>query len=417
MGHFPAPAIRSIALIGALAIGLSGAVSVGANAAPKSKAPSYVAAASGVMGVAQTIQVSAPRYANRTVALNVSGAGTSVPLSVTLNAAGRGSVAWTPTASGTWQAQGTGPFAVATGSTFFVSAVPTRTTLYAPNQAQAGVAIDLVATVEAAAGALLPLGSVAFSNQYGGAIGSAPLVAGGNGVSTATLSWTPPSAGYYPIVATYFPALGAGGFSNTGASSDVDTVQVVTTNPSMVLRLPSAYRLGTTTTLTAVVTNSALMGSAAFLTNVNGTVESISGSVATVNGIAQSAWTPNRLGNQIMSASFSASNSNASAFAQQIVTVKPALVPDPISVAPSGQGQWPLTGTIPLRTNARVAVAASAQSGSPLSMSASGSCVMISTTLIAASTAGTCTLAVTSPGASDWGQNTATYTFDVTAKR
>lgn len=414
MGLFPTLVARTLVTVGSIALITTASVA-GVQAAPKSKSPSYVAAASGIVGISQSIQVSAPRYANRTVGVNVSGAGTSVPLSIALDSSGNGSAAWVPPASGTWQAQGTGPFAIATGSTFFVSAVPTATTLYAPNQAQAGVATDLVATVQATSGALLPLGSITFSNQYGGTIGSAQLVAGGNGMSTATLSWTPPSIGYYPIVATYFPAAGAGGFANTGASSDVDTVQVVQGQPAMALRLPSAYRLGTPTTLTALITNSNLVGGAAFLSNANGTITNIGGSVAASGGTAQASWTPTTLGNQIISASFSATNSYVSAVAQQIVTVLPAYVRDPISVAPSGQGQWPLTATIPLRANARVAVAASAQSGSPLSMSTSGNCVMIATTLIATATPGTCVLTVTSPGASDWSANTATYTFEVSA--
>ena len=405
------------AAVAAVAAAVVLAASAPVQGASQPKAPSYVAAASGVMGVAQTVQVSAPRFANRTVEVTVSGVGATTAVSVALNAEGAGSATWIPTATGTWQAQGSGAFAVATGSTFSVAAVPTRTTLYAPNQAQAGTSTTLIATVEATAGALLPLGTVTFSNLFGGVVGSAPLVAGGSGLSTATLNWTPPSIGSYPIVATYAPAVGTGGLANSGASSDTDTVEVVQAQPAMTLRLPSSYRLGSPTTLTALIADSFLIGGTAFQSNVNGAVTVIGGSVPESGGQSQVRWTPGVLGNQIISASFSASNSNASASAQQIVTVQPPLVADPISVAPSGQGPWPLGSAIPLRTNARVAVAASSQSGSPLSMSTSGNCVMIATTLIAASGPGTCTLSVTSPGASNWGSNTARYTFEVTAQR
>jgi hypothetical protein len=63
--------------------------------------------------------------------------------------------------------------------------------------------------------------------------------------------------------------------------------------------------------------------------------------------------------------------------------------------------------------NARIAVAASSQSGSPLSIAAAGGCVVIASTLIAPATPGSCTLTVTSPGSSAFAANTATYTVTV----
>lgn len=407
------PVLRSTAAVATAALTSVFLVAAPGTAAPKQKSPSYVAAANGVMGVAQTIQVAAPRFANRSIGVTVSGAGTQAPVSVTLDGSGVGSFSWTPTASGTWQAQGTGAFAVATGSSFFVSAVPTRTTLFAANQAQAGLSTGLVATVVATAGSLTPVGSVTFSNQFGGTIGSAQLVPGANGTSTATFGWTPASVGLYPIVATYNPTLGAGGFANAGSSSDVDTVEVVQFQPAMTLRLPSTLRLGSPTTVTALIANATQSGSASFTTDVNGTVTGFSGSVPAANGSSQASWTPAALGNQILAANFSASNSNASAVAQQIVSVRPALTKDPISAGPSGQGAWPAGGTITMAPKARVAIAATAQSGSPLSISSAGGCVVIASTLIAPSTPGTCTLTITSPGSSAFAANTATYSVTV----
>ena len=415
--------LRSFSVLLAASLALTAAAAAPAHAAKRPQAPSYVAAANGVVGVSQAIQVSAPRYANRTVGISLTGAGSTTPLQVALDAAGSGSVNWTPPSSGSWSVQGTGPFAVATGSAIFVSAVPTVTTLFAPNVIQASTAApninnvtsSLAATVSVPSGTYTPTGSVQFSYLNGATIGSAPLVATSQGTATANLSFTTPDVGYYNMVATYFPSLGAGGFSNTGASSDMTQMQTVLAGPAMSLRLPSKFRVGVPTSVTALVANASLTGSVAFDVNVNGTSSSISGSVIEGGGGASVPWTPGTLGNQVVSASFSANNAVASATAQQPIAVLPALTPDPISAAPSGQGAWPVGANIPLPAGARIAVAATAQSGSPLNMSSTGNCVVIGSTLISTASSGACTLIVTSPGSSAWRPNSATYNFSITS--
>jgi hypothetical protein len=381
----------------------------------------YVAAANGVVGVSQTVRVSAPSLAGESVGVTLSGGGTTVPLSVSLDAQGLGSVAWTPPFSGNWSVSGAGG---ATGNSFFVSAVPTATTIFAPTQIQAStpspnlnvITSSLVASVAVPSGTLTPMGSVQFSYLNGSTIGSAPLVATAVGRSTATLStWSTPEVGYYNIVATYFPSLGAGGFSNTGSSSDTMQIQTVQAAQPMSLRLPSGYRLGAATTVTAVLNDSTLTGSTAFETNVNGTVTSISASVATSGGSVSAPWTPAALGNQVISAAFSATSGSSSATAQQIISVQPALLRDPISVAPAGGSPWPTGSSIPIATNSRVVIASATQSGSSVSTSSAGACIVSGNTLIATSSAGSCTVTVASPGSSAWASNSATFTFQVSA--
>ena len=415
--------LRSLSVLLAASLALSAVAAAPANAAKRPKAPSYVAAANGVVGVSQAIQVSAPRYANRTVGISLTGAGSTTPLSVALDAKGNGSVNWTPPSSGSWSIQGTGPFAVATGSAIFVSAIPTATTVFAPNVIQAStpspnlnnVPSSLAATVSVPSGTYTPTGSVQFSYLNGSTIGSAPLVATSPGVATANLNFTTPEIGYYNIVATYFPTLGAGGFSNAGVSSDMTQMQTVQVGPAMSMRLPSKFRIGTPTTVTALIANGSLTGSAAFEVSVNGAVSSISPSVPASNGGTTVPWTPATLGNQVVSSTFSANNSFVSASTQQAITALPRLTPDPISAAPSGQGAWPVGANIPLPAGARIAVAATAQSGSPLNMSSTGNCVVIGSTLIATASSGVCTLTVTSPGSSAWGPNSAAYNFSITS--
>lgn len=407
------PASRLLATLAAgLAVGSLLVAPVAA--APRAKAPSYVGAANGILGVSQTIQVTAPRFAGKTVSLTATPpAGAASTLSVTLNGQGQGSVSWTPSTTGYWTVQGAGPFAVATGSRLFVSAVPTSTTLFAAALAQTQTATTVVATVTSTSGTYVPAGSVTFGNQLGGTYGSAPLVPGAGNSASATFSWTPPSPGNFPLQATYNPTLGSGGFANAGSSSSVDTVEVVLSQPLVSLRLAGVYRLGQASSVSTVVNNSTLTGSAAIDLNVNGTATSISGSTPVSNSVATVPWTPTALGNQVITTSFSATNSNASGSAQQVIAVLPALTRDPISAGPSGQGPWPAGGTVTMAPNARVAVAATSQSGSPLSIGTSGGCVVIASTLIAPATPGTCTVTVTSPGSSGFAANTATYTVNV----
>ncbi len=68
MVRFPASRVLATLAAGLAASALL--VAPGA-AAPKVKAPSYVGAANGVLGIAQTIQVTAPRFAGKTVSLSV----------------------------------------------------------------------------------------------------------------------------------------------------------------------------------------------------------------------------------------------------------------------------------------------------------------------------------------------------------
>lgn len=411
MVRFPAP--RALAALAA-ALAAGSLLIAPVAAAPKAAAPSYVGAANGILGVAQTIQVSAPRFAGRSVSLTVTPpTGATSTLTVALNGSGLGSASWTPTVTGFWTIQGSGPFAVATGSRMFVSAVPTATTLFAPAIAQTQTATTVVATVTSTSGTYTPAGSVTFSNQLGGTYGSAPLIPGPGASASATFSWTPPSTGNFPLQATYNPALGAGGFANAGASSSVDVVEVVLTQSLVSLRLPGILRLGQPTTVSTVVNDGTLTGSAAVDLNVNGTATSISGSVPVSNGGASVPWTPTALGNQVITTSFSATNSNASGSAQQTVSVQPALTRDPISAGPAGQAPWSSGSSISSTTNARVAIAATSQSGSPLSIATSGGCVVIASTLVAPSMPATCTLTITSPGSSAFSANTAAYTVAV----
>lgn len=383
--------------------------------ASAANAPSVIGTPNGIAGVQQTIEVRAPQFANQTVAVTVNIGSTAIgSIPVTINSTGSGSAEWTPPGAGSWSITGQGAFASATPSNFTVTAAPTRTTLYAANQAQINTPTTMVATVQALTGTIAPQGSVTFTTAIGTVLQTVPLVPGAASTSTALFSWTSTGTGTTTIVATYNPAAGVVGPADMASSSASDTIESVSSNPLVTLRLPGAFTVGVPTDLSAVVNDIGLTGSAAFSTNVNGTVVPVSGSIPLVSSIATTPWTPTISGNQVLTANFSASNSNASGTANQWINVNRALPVDTVTVGPAGQGAWP-AAPIEIRTNTRVAMAATTASGAPIAWTESGPCLVSGAMLIASTAPGTCTLTVSSPGTPSFAPASATYTFQVSA--
>ena len=411
--------MRLRAIATALATGLlvtAGISTTGATAAT----PALIGSANGVVGLAQTVEVRAPGFANQTVGLDFSLVGqVRTTATVAINAAGSGSTVWTPTDAGTWTISGSGGFASAAPSTATIAAVPTITTLYAVNQAAVNVATTMTAVVQSTGGTSSPLGSVTFTNPVGSPLATVNLTPQGNGKSSADFSWTSTSTTQrIDITATYNPAAGFAGGANWLTSSDTDGIQVLTSNPAVSLKLPGSFTVGRPVDVAAVINgpnNITFQGSAAFTTNVNGTISSISGSQPIRNAQVSVPWTPTTPGNQIITVNFSSSNSNASGTGNQIVNVNPALGADPISIGVQGSAAWPSGATVPVSANANLQLFTTSGSGAPTSISESGPCLINGSTLVTAISAGTCTLTVTSPGTTAFAANQATVTLDVQA--
>ena len=402
----------------ASSLALTALAAAPAQAAKKPQAPSFVATANGVVGVPSMVRVSAPRFAGKTVSLQAGQPGSpSIPLSVTLDATGSATASWTPTAAGMWAVQGQGPFAIATGSSISIAPAPTSTVINVAGQAQVNLPTDVFATVTSAAGSATPQGRVNFTTVQGANLGSAPLVAAGQGSATARISWTPTGTGYPTIVATYVPSWGTGGTPNNLASSALQTVQVMDVEPDLTIRFSSTMRVGEPTTISGVMNDLQLTsGTVAMQTNVNGTVYSISGSVPIQNNVAQVPWTPNVAGNQIITASFS-NSSGASASQTQIVNVLGPRPADGISTGPAGQQAWPTSTAITLTAGSRVSLAIGTQSGAPTTVASSGSCLVINNTLFPIATSGTCQVVVSSTGNSQYAPASATYNFTIARAR
>lgn len=405
---------RTLASLSATALAVT-ALAIAAPAADARRtAPPVIAVANGTVGMSQAVSVLAPSLANQTVTLQFSIGPTPISQQqVALNAQGGGSIVVTPPAAGTWTVSGVGSLARAAAVTTSVAPITTQTVLATPNAAGLGLATTMVATVESNAGTYVPQGTVLFTNPAGGTYGSAPLVATGSGLATATLTWTPTTLGQLSVTATYQPTAGAGGVANAIGSTSNDLVEVLTSVPLVTLRVPVSYEQGEPVTVTALISNPQLTGSAAFLNNTNGTVTSIAGSQPVVNGQVSAPWTPTTLGNQFIITQFSATNSSASGSAQQAIAVQPPGPADPMSIQLAGVGVLRVNQPATVGGGARLAVSSTTGSGAAVNLSESGPCYLQGNVLVTPASNATCVLTASSPGGGTYSANSASFALTV----
>jgi hypothetical protein len=405
--HRPARA----ALVAAIAIGSSAGLAVaGLGVAPAATAAAsgYVATPNGMVGVSQTVIVSAPKLKGQVVAIGFTSGAASFTQQTTLGATGIGSVTWTPTTPGSWTIAGLGNAISAGSTTVSVAAMPTETTLIAPNNVQRQVPGVLNVIVSATLGSIPPAGTVSISSAFGYPVGTAALVPNpGTTSALAQVSWTPEPIGPFPIIATYVPASGA----YTASTSGTAQPNVVGDNPTVSLQFAPVLRLGQPTLLTAVLGAGVPDGSAAFIVDTT----TIGGSVPTTNGIAYQHWTPGKLGNQMITVQFSTgAPKNVSGTSSQAVSVQPGLPLDTVVVDPVGQAPWSVGSPIVMKAGTSVTLAATAASGATVIFSETGPCI-ISGAVLKALAAGQCQVTVVSPGSAAYDNSSATYTIAVTA--
>ena len=394
----------SMLLAMALALGVGSALAPLATAA----APAYVATPNGMVGVGQAIIISAPTLKNQAVTIGLTSGATSFSQQTTLGATGVGSVSWTPTIPGSWTIAGLGN-AVSVGSTTVsVVAMPTETTLIAPNNVQRRVAGTLNVIVSATLGTVPPAGTVSISSAFGSPVGTAALAPmPGTTSALAQVSWTPEPLGPFPLIATYVPASGA----YTASTSGTAQPNVVADNPTVSLQFAPVLRLGQPTLLSAVLGVGVPDGSAAFIVDTT----TIGGSVPTTNGMAYQHWTPSKLGTQSITVQFSTgAPKNVSGTSAQSVSVQPALPADTVVVDPVGQAPWAVGSPITMKAGTSVTLSATSASGATAIFSETGPCI-ISGAVLKALAAGQCQVTVVSPGSATYDNSSATYTIGVTA--
>lgn len=382
------------------------------TAIPAQAASAAIAAPSGMSGMAETVWISAPASRSASVPVTFSLNGSTVStLSVTTNRQGAGTVDWVPSDAGTWTISAAGASTNVT-----VYPMPTQSTVYTANALATGVANTIVASVQSTGGTA-PTGTVTVRNVFtSAAIGTATLVAGPGGVSTASLTWTPTDPALYPIQLTYNPAPGSG----FGTSlSPVWTADVQSNPPLVALRLPPTLIVNQPVTVTGVVTNWALSGTMSLDLNVNGTASSIAPSQTVSNSTVSSTWTPTALGNQVVTASFTGTPSSTgtpNGVANQAVNVRPALPADPISVTPSWRGPLTVGAPAAIRYGTPLTLTTSSGSGNPVTLNATGACAISGSVLFATGSRGTCTLTAHSAGNMSYQPATAQFTLNVLGK-
>lgn len=403
--------ILAALVTGALVIAVAAPAADAAPAKKKRPAP-VIATANGTVGISQPLAVVAPTLKGQTVSVSFTLNGATASQPVALNAQGNGSLLWTPPSSGTWAIDGVGSLAPAAGFNVAVAPITTRTVLSTVNQAGVGVPTTMTVTVEATAGNADPKGTVVLGNGTGGAYGIVTLSPTGGGVSQASFVWTPPSAATYPFTASYNPDRDASGAASFGASSSSDEIQVLAAAPLVTLRLPSVFTQGDPVTMTAVVAQPNLGGSAAFLLNINGQVSGISGSIPQFNQQSTTSWTPTMVGNQFVTAEFtSQTQPPVSGVNTQVIAVLPQGAADPMSVQASGIGVLKANTPITVASGAHLTLTASSGSGAAVNFGESGNCLLIGNSLQIPKGKGICTLTANSPGGGPFSANSASFGF------
>ena len=389
-----------------LGVGLGGSlVTAGAAQAAKSTQATFIATPNGIAGVTQEVLISAPKLKGQQVLVGFSSGALSGTLGTTIGSNGYGSLAWFPSAAGTWTISGLGSATSLGTTTVTISAVGTATTILAPNYAQAGQNAVLSAIVSAPGGTVSPQGTITITNQNSNIIGSATLTPQvGTSYSTATVNWTPTGTGNIGLTATFTPSNG----DTTGSASPQAIVTLAEGVVPVALRISQSIHVGQPVLLSAVLGYNMPDGSAAFISNLGG----LSPSIPTTNGVANFVWTPNQVGVQVIRVDYSSTVRNSSGSLTQSVNVLPPLPQDAIAVTISGVGSVNQGSQISLTAGQTSTLSASTTSGAPVMFTENGPCALAGNSIIALG-AGQCVLTAKSPGTSAYTTDTNTYVINV----
>jgi len=388
-----------------LGLGAGAAVVTPATAATAS----FVSTPNGMVGMSQEILIYAPTLRGQaiTVGFALGSAGTSQQTMVGSN--GYGSMNWTPNLPGAWTISGLGNALSIGSTTVNIAAMNTRTELFVPTNATSNAISPISVVVTAQGGTVAPDGTVTVQSIFGSPVGTQGLTPiGGTTSSYATFNWVPQILGAFPLVANYNPGSGA----TTASSSPTATSVIVPNAGNLELRLPTTFRVGQPTLLSALVTPTTTAGTAAF------TLSSgfASGSIPLVNGISTAQWTPTVQGNQTVIAAFSSSTPGGpSGRVTQPINVLAPLPADTINVsAPSGP--WGPGRPIAITVGSPVLLSLSASSGTQVLLSETGPC-SINGSVIAGLGAGTCTLTAATVGGNGYSANSQSFVVTVNAPK
>ena len=325
----------------------------------------------------------------------------------TVGSSGQATFQWTPLTTGTANFSIVDCIGFAGVNNVQISAVPTLTTISAPNTAKVGTATQITVNVQSASPSTYqPLGTVVVKDANGATLQTLGLTPGpGAGQSYAYYWWTPTTAGQYIIQATYQPASG-----NASASTSAqDIIQATPSGGSISLKAPGTMTQGVPVTLTATVVPASVQGTVGFTLNGN----PISGAIPIVNGVATFTWTPNVAGQVTLGASYT-TNQGGSGSTTDVVTISGAPAQgDSITLVQPGWGPWAPNGTFTLGNGSNFTFQASSLSGAPVTLSETGPCQVSGLNINVPVGSGVCNLRASTPGGNGYAPVTVGYTVNL----
>lgn len=386
------------------------AVTVPVDAVTQPQNQGIVASGNGTAGVAQTVDVIAPKSPNTTLDIVATLGEASDVMTVSLDAKGEGSVTWVPDASGTWTIGAAGEGLSLRMSKSVIEAVPTTTDIYVPNKAERFKPMGLFALVTATEGAAEVSGTVTFYETYRGKIGEVTVNPGPGERALANLTWTPPGAGTYAFHSEFTPSTQTPtGTASTQASvSGTSYLNVVESAVPVQLLMPPVMRVGKPALVIAQLPD---INRASVRLDIDG--RPVSPSKSTENGIATFVWVPTHTGLTYVQLELEGTHHPLIArLVTQTIDVRPDRIPNPISVTPVINGvpgaPWADGEVLTYRAGTQVTLVTSSGNGAAVTFDQTGTCTVSGPTLGLPVAGGGCSITFSAPGDAEFASNQAT---------
>ena len=176
-------------------------------------------------------------------------------------------------------------FAIVPTTSAHAAPTSTTTVVEAPNQFGADSNMQIRVQVTADSGAAAPTGNVTIYNNFGAYVATYTLTATDNGgYSWVNFTWSSPTVGRNGLKAVYSP----NSVDFAPSQSTYAGIQILTSTPLAVLRMPDRFVVGTQANLVLIITPGTGGGTATF--NVNNV--QIYPSTPNSNGQIAFPWTP-----------------------------------------------------------------------------------------------------------------------------
>lgn len=338
---------------------------------------------------------------------NIAQSAVSAPWTSGGQATGQATFQWTPLTTGAATFSISDCTGLSNPGAVNISAVPTSTTISAPNTAKVGTSTQITVTVQSQSpSSYQPTGTVVVKDANGATIQTMGLTPGpGSGQSYAYYYWTPTTPGQYIVQATYQPASA----NASGSTSAQDIIQATPSGGTISLKAPGTLTQGVPVTLTATVAPSNVQGTVGFTLNGN----PISAAIPIVNGVANFTWTPNVAGQVTLGASYT-TNQGGSGSTTDVVTISGAPAQsDSITLVQPGWGPWAPNGSYTLGNGSNFTFQATSLSGAPVTLSETGPCQVSGLTINVPTGSGVCNLQASTPGGNNYAPVTFGYTVNL----